>query len=132
MCGVKAFDGSYHGVDSSEVAFKIAASIAFKEGVKRAGGVLLEPMMDVEVVTPEVLMGDVIGGMSARRGRSKRVTSRAGARVISARLPLAELFRYATDLPSLSQGQAMYTMQFGCYQEAPDKVLRHGSDDQTA
>jgi elongation factor G len=129
---VMVFDGSYHEVDSSEVAFNIAASIAFKEGVKRAGGVLLEPIMEVEVVTPEEFMGDVIGDMSARRGRITRVTPRAGARVISARIPLAELFRYATDLLSLSQGQAMYTMPFGCYQEAPDKFLRHGSDDQTA
>jgi elongation factor G len=75
-------------------------------------------MMDVEVVTPEEFMGDVIGDMSARRGRIKRVTIRAGARVISARIPLAELFRYATDLRSLSQGRAKYTMPFGCYQEA--------------
>jgi elongation factor G len=75
-------------------------------------------MMDVEVVTPEEFMGDVIGDMSARRGRIKRVTIHAGARVISARIPLAELFRYATDLRSLSQGRAKYTMQFGCYQEA--------------
>ncbi len=116
---VTVYDGSYHDVDSSELAFKIAGSIAFKEGTKRAGGALLEPIMDVEVVTPEEFMGDVIGNLSGRRGSIKGVTTRAGARVISARVPLAELFGYATDLRSLSQGRATYTMQFWCYQEVP-------------
>jgi elongation factor G len=129
---VTVFDGLYYEVDSSEAAFKIAASIAFKEGVKRAGSVLLESIMDVEVVTPEEFLRDVIGGMSARRGRITRVTPRAGARVISARLPLAAPFRYAPDLLSLSRGRVEYTRPFGCDQEAPDQGLRHGSDDQTA
>jgi len=116
---VTVFDGSYHEVDSSELAFKIAASIAFKEGAKKAGGVLLEPVMEVEVVTPEDFMGDVIGDLNARRGMIKAVTTRVGARAISARVPLAEMFGYATDLRSRSQGRATYTMQFGLYQEIP-------------
>jgi elongation factor G len=116
---VRVYDGSYHEVDSSELAFKIAGSMAFKEGAKKAGGVLLEPIMEVEVVTPEEFMGDVIGNLNSRRGNIKAVTTRAGARVISARVPLAEMFGYATDLRSLSQGRATYTMHFGAYQEVP-------------
>ena len=116
---VKVYDGSYHEVDSSELAFKIAGSIAFKEGAKKAGGILLEPVMDVEVVTPEEFMGDVIGNLNSRRGSIKAVTTRAGARVISARVPLSEMFGYATDLRSLSQGRATYTMHFSSYQEIP-------------
>jgi elongation factor G len=116
---VKLTDGSYHDVDSSELAFKIAGSMALKEGAKKAGGVLLEPIMDVEVVTPEEFMGDVIGNLNARRGNIKAVATRAGARVISARVPLSEMFGYATDLRSLSQGRATYTMHFSAYQEVP-------------
>jgi elongation factor G len=116
---VKVCDGSYHDVDSSELAFKIAGSMALKEGAKKAGGVLLEPIMDVEVVTPEEFMGDVIGNLNSRRGNIKAVTTRAGARVISARVPLAEMFGYATDLRSLSQGRATYTMHFSSYHEVP-------------
>jgi elongation factor G len=116
---VKVYDGSYHDVDSSELAFKIAGSMALKEGAKKAGGVLLEPIMDVEVVTPEEFMGDVIGNLNSRRGNIKAVTTRAGARVISARVPLVEMFGYATDLRSLSQGRATYTMHFGSYHEVP-------------
>jgi elongation factor G len=116
---VSVYDGSYHDVDSSELAFKIAGSMAFKEGVKKAGGVLLEPIMDVEVVTPEEFMGDVIGNLNSRRGNIKAVTTRAGARVISARVPLSEMFGYATDLRSLSQGRATYTMHFSSYHEVP-------------
>jgi elongation factor G len=116
---VKIYDGSYHDVDSSELAFKIAGSMALKEGAKRAGGVLLEPIMEVEVVTPEEFMGDVIGNLNSRRGNIKAVTTRAGARVISARVPLSEMFGYATDLRSLSQGRATYTMHFGTYHEVP-------------
>jgi elongation factor G len=116
---VKVYDGSYHDVDSSELAFKIAGSMALKEGAKKAGGVLLEPIMDVEVVTPEEFMGDVIGNLNSRRGSIKAVTTRAGARVISARVPLSEMFGYATDLRSLSQGRATYTMHFSSYQEVP-------------
>jgi elongation factor G len=116
---VKIYDGSYHDVDSSELAFKIAGSIALKEGAKKAGGILLEPIMDVEVVTPEEFMGDVIGNLNSRRGNIKAVATRAGARVISARVPLSEMFGYATDLRSLSQGRATYTMHFSSYQEIP-------------
>jgi elongation factor G len=116
---VKVYDGSYHDVDSSELAFKIAGSMALKEGAKKAGGVLLEPVMDVEVVTPEEFMGDVIGNLNSRRGNIKAVSTRAGARVISARVPLAEMFGYATDLRSSSQGRATYTMHFSSYQEVP-------------
>ncbi len=116
---VRVCDGSYHEVDSSELAFKIAGSIAFKEGAKKAGGILLEPVMEVEVVTPEEFMGDVIGNLNSRRGSIKAVTTRAGARVISARVPLSEMFGYATDLRSLSQGRATYTMHFSSYQEIP-------------
>jgi elongation factor G len=116
---VKLSEGSYHDVDSSELAFKIAGSMALKDGVKKAGGVLLEPIMDVEVVTPEEFMGDVIGNLSSRRGNIKAVATRAGARVISARVPLTEMFGYATDLRSLSQGRATYTMHFSSYLEVP-------------
>ncbi|MGH8055651.1 MAG: elongation factor G, partial [Candidatus Entotheonellia bacterium] len=102
----------------------------FKEGAKKAGGVLLEPVMEVEVVTPEDFMGDVIGDLNARRGMIKAVTTRSGARAISARVPLAEMFGYATDLRSRSQGRATYTMQFGLYQEIPynltEEVLYRG------
>jgi elongation factor G len=132
---VKVCDGSYHDVDSSELAFKIAGSMALKDGAKRAGGVLLEPIMDVEVVTPEEFMGDVIGNLNSRRGNIKAVTTRAGARVISARVPLAEMFGYATDLRSLSQGRATYTMHFSSYHEVPfnlaEELLFKGKKGQT-
>jgi elongation factor G len=132
---VRVYDGSYHEVDSSELAFKIAGSMAFKEGAKKAGGILLEPVMEVEVVTPEEFMGDVIGNLNARRGSIKAVTTRAGARVISARVPLAEMFGYATDLRSLSQGRATYTMHFSAYQEVPfnlaEELLFKGKKGQT-
>jgi elongation factor G len=133
---VKVYDGSYHDVDSSELAFKIAGSMALKEGAKKAGGVLLEPVMDVEVVTPEEFMGDVIGNLNSRRGNIKAVTTRAGARVISARVPLSEMFGYATDLRSLSQGRATYTMHFSSYQEVPfnlaEELLFKGRKGQAA
>jgi elongation factor G len=132
---VKVCDGSYHDVDSSELAFKIAGSIALKEGAKKAGGVLLEPIMDVEVVTPEEFMGDVIGNLNSRRGSIKAVTTRAGARVISARVPLSEMFGYATDLRSLSQGRATYSMHFSSYHEVPfnlaEELLFKGKKGQT-
>ena len=132
---VKVCDGSYHDVDSSELAFKIAGSMALKDGAKKAGGVLLEPIMDVEVVTPEEFMGDVIGNLNSRRGNIKAVTTRAGARVISARVPLSEMFGYATDLRSSSQGRATYTMHFSSYQEVPfhlaEELLFKGKKGQT-
>jgi elongation factor G len=116
---VELVDGSYHDVDSSEMAFKIAGSMALKEGVRRASPVLLEPIMDVEVVTPADYMGDIIGDLSARRGKVGGMTERAGARVIGASVPLGEMFGYSTTLRSMSQGRAVYTMQFAHYEEVP-------------
>jgi elongation factor G len=120
---VTLFDGSYHEVDSSEIAFKIAASIAFKEACQRAHPVLLEPIMAVEVVTPEEFMGDVIGDLSSRRGKIVGMESRSGAQVIEARVPLKEMFGYATDLRSMTQGRATYTMQFSHYEPAPQTIF---------
>ena len=111
--------GSYHEVDSSEMAFKIAGSMAIKDAVRKAKPVLLEPVMDVEVVTPAEYMGDLIGDLSSRRGRVGGMTERAGARVIGASVPLGEMFGYSTTLRSLSQGRAVYTMQFAHYEEVP-------------
>ena len=116
---VELIDGSYHDVDSSEMAFKIAGSMAIKAGVRRASPVLLEPVMDVEVVTPQDYMGDIIGDLSSRRGKVGAMTDRAGAQVIAASVPLGEMFGYATSLRSLSQGRAVYTMQFAQYEEVP-------------
>ncbi len=116
---VELIDGSYHDVDSSEMAFKIAGSMALKEGIRKAKAVLLEPIMDVEVVTPAEYMGDIIGDLSSRRGKVGGMTERAGARVIGASVPLGEMFGYSTTLRSLSQGRAVYTMQFAQYEEVP-------------
>ena len=116
---VQLIYGSYHDVDSSEMAFKIAGSMAIKDAIRRAKPVLLEPVMDVEVVTPAEYMGDLIGDLSARRGRVGGMTERAGARVIGASVPLGEMFGYSTTLRSLSQGRAVYTMQFAHYEEVP-------------
>jgi elongation factor G len=112
-------DGSYHEVDSSEMSFKIAGSMALKEAARKAGVVLLEPVMDVEVVTPEDYMGDVIGDLTSRRGRIGHMTARANSQVITAQVPLSEMFGYATDLRSKTQGRATYTMQFSGYEEVP-------------
>jgi elongation factor G len=124
MVDVRAvlFDGKYHEVDSSELAFKIAASMAFKEAAEKAQPVLLEPIMDVEVVTPQEFMGDVIGDLNARRGKILEMESRTGAQVIAARVPLATMFGYATRLRSLTQGRATYTMQFAVYEPVPPKI----------
>jgi elongation factor G len=121
MTGVRAilYDGSYHDVDSSEMAFKIAGSMAFQEGAKRGGPILKEPIMDVEVVTPEDYAGDVMGDLSRRRGKIQHMDERGGAKVIRAHVPLSEMFGYATQLRSMSQGRASYTMQFFAYQAAP-------------
>jgi len=113
------FDGSFHPVDSSEMAFKIAGSMAFKEAAKKAKVALLEPIMDVESVCPPDFLGDVMGDLTSRRGRIKEMTDRAGAKVVTATVPLSEMFGYATDLRSMTQGRATYTMQFGRYQELP-------------
>jgi elongation factor G len=116
---VELVDGSYHDVDSSEIAFKIAGSMAIKDGVRRSKPVLLEPVMDVEVVTPSDYLGDIIGDLSSRRGKIGGMTDRGDAQVIGASVPLGEMFGYATTLRSLSQGRAVYTMQFACYEEVP-------------
>ena len=119
---VTLVDGSYHEVDSSEMAFKIAGSMAFKEGVKKATPVLLEPIMGIEVVTPEEYMGDVIGDLNSRRGRIQTMNQRANVRVIAAQAPLSSMFGYATDLRSKTQGRATYTMQFSHYEEVPKNI----------
>jgi elongation factor G len=119
---VTLFDGSYHEVDSSEMAFKIAGSMAFKEGMRKADPVLLEPIMKVEVVTPEEYMGDVVGDINRRRGMVQGMDDTPSGKVIRCEVPLAEMFGYATDLRSLTQGRATYTMQFEKYQEAPASV----------
>src|SRR5437867_1066029 len=116
---VELVDGSYHDVDSSEMAFKIAGSMAVKEAARQAQPVLLEPIMDVEVVTPADYMGDVIGDLSARRGKIGGMTQRADAHVVAASVPLSEMFGYSTTLRSMSQGRAVYSMQFSHYQEVP-------------
>ncbi len=115
---VELVDGSYHDVDSSEIAFRVAAGMALREALKRASPVLLEPMMDIEVITPPEYMGDLIGDLSARRGKIGGMTDRGDAQVIGASVPLGEMFGYSTRLRSLSQGRAVYTMQFSHYQEA--------------
>ena len=119
---VELYDGSYHDVDSSEVAFKIAGSMAFKDAASRAKPVLLEPVMAVEIVTPEDYMGDVIGDLNSRRGQVQHLEARSGAQVITGRVPLSEMFGYATDLRSVTQGRANYTMQFDSYEPAPREV----------
>jgi len=119
---VEVFDGSYHDVDSSEMAFKIAGSIGFKEGAAKAAPVLLEPMMDVEVVTPEEYMGDVIGDLNSRRGKIVAMNARTGVQVLEAVVPLAQMFGYATDLRSKTQGRATYTMQFAHYSQVPSSI----------
>jgi elongation factor G len=115
-------DGSYHDVDSSEIAFKIAGSMAAKEGAAKAKPIILEPIMAVEVVVPEEFMGEVIGDINSRRGRIQGMDSRAGAQVITAQVPLAQMFGYATDLRSKTQGRATYTMQFAHYEPVPTAI----------
>ena len=132
------YDGSYHEVDSSEMAFKIAGSMALKDGVKKASPALLEPIMNVEVVTPEQYMGDVMGDLSSRRGKVQEMSERGNAKIIKAHVPLAGMFGYATDVRSLSQGRATYTMQFAHYDEVPrtladDIITKYrGSSDSAA
>ena len=119
---VSLFDGSYHDVDSSEIAFKIAASMAFKDGMRKANPILLEPIMDVEVVTPEQLMGDVIGDLNSRRGKILGMETRGGFNVVSSKVPLAQMFGYSTDIRSKTQGRATFTMQFSHYEQVPNSV----------
>ena len=119
---IELYDGSYHDVDSSEMAFKIAGSMAFQDAAKKADPVLLEPMMAVEVVTPEEFMGDVIGDLNSRRGKINHMEARVAFQVITASVPLSEMFGYATQLRSLTQGRANYTMQFERYDEVPKAI----------
>jgi len=125
MVDVRAvlLDGKYHEVDSSEIAFKIAGSMAFKDAAEKASPVLLEPVMDVEVVTPQEFMGEVIGDLNSRRGKILNMENRAGAQVIESRVPLASMFGYATRLRSITQGRATYTMQFGAYEPVPQQIF---------
>jgi len=115
-------DGKYHDTDSSEIAFKIAGSMALKEAAKRAKPVLLEPIMAVEVVVPEDFLGTVIGDLSSRRGRVETQEERGNAKVVQASVPLSEMFGYATDLRSNTQGRATYSMQFDRYDEVPGNI----------
>jgi elongation factor G len=119
---VTLYDGSYHDVDSSEMAFKIAGSMAFKDAAKKAGPVLLEPVMRVEVVVPEEYMGDIMGDISSRRGRITAMEARGGTQIVRSRVPLSEMFGYATDLRSKTQGRATFTMHFDRYEQAPQQV----------
>ncbi|MGA7161922.1 MAG: elongation factor G [Bacteroidota bacterium] len=119
---VKLFDGSYHDVDSSEMAFKIAGSIAFQAAAKKANPVILEPIMAVEVVTPEEYLGDVMGDLNSRRGKIEGITPRKDAHVVKATVPLSEMFGYATTMRSMTQGRALYTMQFSHYDETPKSI----------
>ncbi len=126
MVDIKAtlYDGSYHDVDSSEMAFKIAGSMGFKAGANKAKPVLLEPIMKVEVVTPEDYMGDIVGDLNRRRGRVLGMEERSGAKVVDAEVPLSEMFGYATHVRSMSQGRANYTMQFEHYEEVPNNITK--------
>jgi elongation factor G len=119
---VTLFDGSYHEVDSSEMAFKIAGSMAFREASQRAGMDLLEPIMKVEVVSPEDYMGDVMGDLNRRRGIVQGMEDTPAGKTIRANVPLAEMFGYATDLRSMSQGRATYSMEFDHYASAPANI----------
>jgi elongation factor G len=119
---IELVDGTYHDVDSSEMAFKVAGSMAFKEAMKRAKPKLLEPVMAVEVITPEEYLGDVMGNLNSRRGRVESLEPVGNAQVIRASVPLAEMFGYATDLRSMTQGRAEFTMQFDRYEEVPQSI----------
>ena len=118
------FDGSYHEVDSSEMAFKIAASMAIKDAVERASPTILEPMMRVEVTLPEAFMGDVIGDLNSRRGLVESTEMRGSTTVVRAAVPLAEMFGYATDLRSMTQGRASYSMELSHYAEVPGNLAQ--------
>jgi len=121
---VALVDGSFHPVDSSEMAFKIAGSMALKDGVRRAGPVVLEPIMKVEVTTPEEFMGDVIGNLNARRGRVEGMEMLSGSQVVRAFVPLANMFGYTTELRSMTQGRATSSMEFDHYEPLPDSLAK--------
>ena len=119
---VAAVDGSYHEVDSNEMAFKIAASQTTKAALRKANPQLLEPLMEVEVTTPDDFLGDVMGDLNSRRGQVEGMEPRGNAQVVKAKVPLAEMFGYATDLRSMTQGRATYSMQFSHYQPVPRDI----------
>ena len=128
---VTLYDGSYHEVDSSEMAFKIAGSMAFKEAMRKADPVILEPIMEVTVNTPEEYMGDVIGDLNSRRGQIQGMEPRGGVQAISAGVPLSEMFGYATALRSRTQGRGQYTMQPSHYTEVPKSIQEKIIDNRT-
>ena len=119
---VALYDGSFHEVDSSEAAFKIAASMALQEAAKRASVVLLEPIMNVETVTPDQFLGDVTGDINSKRGKIEEMTERGQVKVVKSKVPLSEMFGYATKLRSMTQGRASYNMEFSHYEEVPNSV----------
>lgn len=121
---VELYDGSYHDVDSSEIAFKIAASMGFQEAAQRAKAVLLEPIMKVEVVVPEKFMGDVTGSLNGKRGQIEGMEERGLARAIKAKVPLSEMFGYTTQLRSMTEGRASFTMEFDHYEVVPPNVAQ--------
>jgi elongation factor G len=129
---VTLFDGSHQGPDSTPAAFELAAAAAFKEGARKARPTLLEPVMNVEVVTPHAYMGDIGGDLSRRRGVLQTIEDGPAGKVVRARVPLAEMFGYATALRSLSQGRATYSMEFSQYAEAPANVSQHVIKDRAA
>jgi elongation factor G len=119
---VELYDGSFHDVDSNEMAFKIAGSMAFKDAAKRAAPVLLEPVMRVEVTVPEEFMGDIIGDLTSRRGQIQSMEARGGSQIVNARVPLSEMFGYATEMRSRTQGRATYSMHFDRYEQTPANI----------
>ncbi|HEV2123522.1 MAG TPA: elongation factor G, partial [Chloroflexota bacterium] len=121
---VTLYDGSYHEVDSSEMAFKIAGSMALQEAVRRGQSLVLEPVMKVEVITPEEFMGDVIGNLNSKRGRIEGLEARAGAQVIHALVPLSSMFGYTTELRSMTQGRAASSMEFAHYEPLPPQLAQ--------
>jgi len=120
--GVALYDGSYHEVDSSEIAFKIAASEAFKDGCRKASPVILEPIMSLDVVTPDDFLGEVIGDISSRRGQIEGTDVRGNAKAVRAKVPMGSMFGYATELRSLTQGRASFTLEPSHYAEVPDSI----------
>ncbi len=121
---VTLYDGSFHEVDSSEAAFKIAGSMAFQEAAKRAKPVILEPIMKIQVIVPDNFMGEVTGNVNSKRGRIESMDDRPGLKVVNAKIPLSELFGYATELRSMSQGRGSFTMEFDHYEPAPNNVAQ--------
>jgi elongation factor G len=119
---VALVDGSFHEVDSSEMAFKIAGSMALQEGVRKGKPVILEPIMKVEVTTPEEFMGDVMGDLNSKRGRIQKMDERSGVKIVDAFVPLSEMFGYSTSLRSMTQGRAAYAMEFDHYEDVPNNV----------